>query len=468
MPPRRPASRPPDGHSDHQLGPWRQEHHRPAQPVGLPSDTDVAVVGAGLAGLALAHRLKQRDPGLRVAVLEARHVGAGATGMSTGVAGPGVGGDICYLTQRFGPDTAARMFRATQQAVEDTISLVASTGANCDLTISGQVLAAHTREHLARLTKQATAFSQAGIDVPLLNAEQVRQRLAGDHFLGALLYPRVATLDPWKLCQALHAKLTGQGVTVLEHTPVRRVLGGPRPAVQTDCGTLHSRHVVVATDGYSASLGVLPNRVLPLDTHVLCTEPLDEPRLQALGWTCGDVIVDSRNFFSYVRLAPDRRVVMGGGRIAYRTGRTARDHQDSEQAWTRVERELRTLLPTIGDLPVQRRWYGTTGATLDRLPVVGQLPSQPNVWFAGAWCGHGIALSAGTATQLADVLLESRDPAELGLPWWRGSAPAVPPPPLRGVGVRNYIRLLDAADRRLDRRQFRRQQPEAALAARQG
>lgn len=47
-------------------------------------DVDLVVIGAGLAGLAAAYYVTEYRPELAVAVVEAKHVGAGATGRSMG------------------------------------------------------------------------------------------------------------------------------------------------------------------------------------------------------------------------------------------------------------------------------------------------------------------------------------------------------------------------------------------------
>src|SRR5438105_6475445 len=65
--------------------------------------TDVAIVGAGLTGLSAAYHILVRQPGRRVIVLEAEQIGAGASGRSTGMLGPGVGQNLMTLVRRFGP-----------------------------------------------------------------------------------------------------------------------------------------------------------------------------------------------------------------------------------------------------------------------------------------------------------------------------------------------------------------------------
>ena len=62
----------------------------PAQPV--PAEIDVAVVGGGLTGLSTALHLVRARPGWKVTVFEAARIGAGASGRSTGIVGPGMTG----------------------------------------------------------------------------------------------------------------------------------------------------------------------------------------------------------------------------------------------------------------------------------------------------------------------------------------------------------------------------------------
>lgn len=75
---------------------------------------DVAVVGAGLAGLSCAYHLAERAPGLDIAVVDAEQPAAGASGRGTGLLGPRAGPALDRAVRRFGPRTAGRMHRASQ------------------------------------------------------------------------------------------------------------------------------------------------------------------------------------------------------------------------------------------------------------------------------------------------------------------------------------------------------------------
>src|SRR6202165_683374 len=79
-------------------------------------DVDIAVVGAGLAGLTVA--LEAARLGASVAVLEGRHVGWNASGHQLGTVMPGYGLPIGDLIARSGFDEAPEVWALSQQGAE--------------------------------------------------------------------------------------------------------------------------------------------------------------------------------------------------------------------------------------------------------------------------------------------------------------------------------------------------------------
>lgn len=187
--------------------------------------------------------------------------------------------------------------------------------------------------------------------------------------------------------------------------------------------------------------------MIPMQAHVVLTAALAPDRLAQLGWPGRQAIVESRNFFGYYRLTADDRLLFGGGRPTVHE-RGASGSRPHARTWARVENELRDRFPDLADVPIADRWYGTIGCTLDRLPIVGPLPGLPDVWFSGAWSGHGLAMSVVCAELVAGLMNGATEGAGGDLPWVRGRAPGLPPGRrLRSTGVRAYLRSLDVADK---------------------
>jgi gamma-glutamylputrescine oxidase len=434
-------------------------------PLAGPTEARVVVVGAGVAGLALAYHLTRLVPPDELLVLEAGRTGDGASGRSTGIVGPGVGGPATALVKRYGADVARAMFGASLSGVAAMRRLVKSLPDDCELTNTYQLVAANAAGHTARLTAQAKTLRDLGFDVSYLDRDRTALRLGTDRYHGALLYPDIATVNPWRLCQVLKSALRSAGVRVAEGTQVSTVDGGD-PVTLTAAGhRVRARTVVLATDGFTRTTGLYKRAIAAVRTHVVSTAPLPESLLARTGWDGDGALIDSRSFFNYFRLTADRRLFFGGG-PAIPEERSSTGKVAAIQA--RILRELVDVFPALADVEVTDFWSGVTGSTFDRIPIVGPVPDQPGVWFAGAWCGHGLAMSALTAEMLAPcvageaqwpVALDQqgcvvRGPAlgpdqqgDVLLPWLRGTAGWIPSGPVGGVALGAYLSSLDLTDR---------------------
>ncbi|MFY9821352.1 MAG: FAD-dependent oxidoreductase, partial [Thermoanaerobaculia bacterium] len=132
----------------------------------LPQGTtfaDVAIIGGGLTGLSAAHHLLASRPGARIVVLEAERLGAGASGRTTGMLGPGVGQSFASLVRRLGLTKAQALYRATLKAVEYVRDLVAAEGIECELEMTGQIVVARSQAGRARLQAQTALFDACAL-----------------------------------------------------------------------------------------------------------------------------------------------------------------------------------------------------------------------------------------------------------------------------------------------------------------
>lgn len=423
---------------------WEQscEHPQFSAPA-VPGRVDVAVIGGGLTGLSAALHLVRARPGWTVVVLEAGRVGAGASGRSTGIVGPGVGTGITSLTSRFGPRVSRRMFRYSQDAVDAVVKLVNDEQIACDLTPSAHLLCASTQGQASRLGREWQTFTKLGLPTPLLGRDDLASLLGHDRYLSALEYQPVMLVNPLKLTLGLATAAARAGVQILEHSPVTGLQADPG-AVQLRVGdrsALQAAMVVVATDGYTPPDLPYGRRTFAVRTHVLATEPLSSGQRAALGWSGREAVIDQRTFFSYYRFDAEGRLLFGGGPVCVPQA----GPQASVAVWERLERELRQLMPALGQVRITHRWSGLTSAALDELPVVGAVPRQPGVYYAGAWRGHGLALSVANGSWLANRLAHGSD--DFTLPWHRSRTGSPALGPLRSVGVRAYVRTFRTLDR---------------------
>ncbi|WP_079166143.1 NAD(P)/FAD-dependent oxidoreductase [Streptomyces oceani] len=423
------------------------QRRRPEAPARDPHTghalVDVAIVGAGLTGLSAALHLLRQRPHWSVLVLEADRVGAGASGRSTGIVGPGVGGRIRQLHKRYGADTARGVYEYSQECVRTVVRLVEDEGIDCAMSPSTHLLCATTQAQAEMLRREERAFAGLGIDVPFLPRRPLSERLGHPSYFGALAYQPVVQLNPLALSLGLADAVVRAGGRVAEQSPVTGIRphnGGSRLRVGP-YGQVDARQVVVATDGYTPPGLPHGRRIVPVRTHVLATRQLSAAERAALRWSGHEAVIDQRFFFSYYRFDETGRLLFGGGPVC---GVNA-SRKFSERVWSRLAREFARRFPALDHVPFTHRWSGLTGATLDRIPLLGPLPRQPGVLFAGAWTGHGLAMSVGCGPTIADLLTEEHTPTTR--PWLRSRTGTPRLGPLQPAFVRSYVTAMDAVDR---------------------
>jgi gamma-glutamylputrescine oxidase len=412
---------------------------------------DVAVIGAGLTGLSAALHLLRREPGATVVVLEAAQVGAGASGRSTGMFGPGVGQSFASLVKRLGLETAAELYRATLRAVGALGALVNEEKIDCELLRSGQLVVARNGASRSRLERVGGLLASAQLPGALLDDHALARRLRLEPASGegpaALWLPDAGTLHPGKLVAGLAGAVIARGGRIFEGARVHSV-GHEQPVrLALEGAEVIADQVVIATAGYSGDLGVLRGRVMPVHLQAMVTEPLDGEQKAALGWAQREGVLDARRLFSYFRLTCDDRVVFGGGAPRYRFG-AATGEQPAPRALDALEHELTQLLPSGARPRVSGGWTGVIGYVLDALPLIGRWRENPAVVHAVGWCGHGVALSVASGAHVTELLRGDR--AASTLAWQRSAAPYVPIEPLRwlsfqaAVGAMSWLDGLEA------------------------
>lgn len=419
----------------------------------LPQGTtraDVAVIGGGLTGLSAAYHLLAARPGARVVLLEAERLGAGASGRTTGMVGPGVGQSFAALVRRLGLMKARAAYRATLRAVEYARELIRDERIECELAMTGQLVIARSDAARARLATQAHLFDTTGIPHETLSDAKLAERIhlapaRGHHGPAGLRLPLAGILHPMKLVAGLAARVIERGGQIFEKARVSSMSSGRPVRIETQGGgAILADEVVAATAGYTQEIGLLRGRMLPLHLQVLVTQPLDREAREAIGWQGREGVLDARRIFNYFRLTSDDRIVFGGGMPRYRWGGATVDG-DADRAIDRLRLELHRMFPAAARLEVASGWTGVIDYTADALPAIQRSKRNPAIVHVVGWCGHGIALAVASGEWL--VALMSGDARNEDLPWFRNDPPLIAPELVRWVGFQSSVQWMSWLDR---------------------
>jgi glycine/D-amino acid oxidase-like deaminating enzyme len=356
----------------------------PSVPTGRGAGpVDVVVVGAGVTGCSCALALAQA--GLRVRVIEAREVAAGASGRNGGFALRGLAPSYDAAREALGSDTASRLWRLTEHALDRIADLAGDA-----LRRSGGLRLAVDSAEREALRREHDALGEDGFAVEWL--DPLPEPLA-PLFAGALVHPGDGALSPALWVRRLASAAVAAGAEV--------VVG--RALERDELEALPAGDVVVAVDGATAALlPELASWVTPVRGQVLSTEPLRSFRYARPHY--------ARWGYDYWQQLPDGRLVLGGKRdVSFATERTAADATTPA-----VQRELEALAAAlVGFAPrVEHRWSGCWGETPDSLPLVGRVPGTDRLWVAGGYSGHGNVLGFACGALVAEAIL-GREPEEL-------------------------------------------------------
>jgi glycine/D-amino acid oxidase-like deaminating enzyme len=165
---------------------------------------------------------------------------------------------------------------------------------------------------------------------------------------------------------------------------------------------------------------------------MVLTEPVPDV-LEAIGWTGGECITDSRHLVHYFRTTPDGRIAFGwgGGRVVPGARLDGRAELDDEVI-AQVERDLVRFFPRLTGRSIEHAWGGPIDVSPTHLPVVGGFDSG-RIHYAFGYTGNGVGPSHMVGRILASLALGRRDdPTRLAIV----EPPPVrlPPEPLRYLG----------------------------------
>ena len=263
-----------------------------------PTTADLVVVGAGFTGLWTAVTAKLRSPDRDVVLLDAEHVGFGATGRNGGFISDSVTHGLAHGLARW-PDQIATLLEVGRDNLSGLVDDLQSAGIAPDLSLVGKTIVATTPHQAASLPALAELLARHGEDAELLDAAGVRADVDSPTYLGGI---RVRTgggvMDPVALAVGLRDWALRLGVRMHEQTPVVRVEGAH---VVTPLAVVRARQVVVATNAFRNPVRRLRKYVVPVYDHVLVTEPLSAGQWAALGWRDRQGLTDAGNQFHYYR-----------------------------------------------------------------------------------------------------------------------------------------------------------------------
>ena len=363
------------------------------------SQPNVAIIGAGAIGLAIAWRLA--DAGCPVNLFERGAAGRGASWAAAGMLAAGVETEP-------GEETLLGLTRLSQKRWPDFArALEAASAIDIGYRDEGTLVVALTRDDAEQLHSQAAFQRGCGIALDWLDGDAARRREPhlSPRAVGALYSPLDHQVDNRRLVTALLAAIRTIGVALHEHCEAAiDIAGGRAIGVQAGDRRVAADIVIVCAGAWSRTVPGLPPAarppVRPIKGQMLALR-MDPaaPLIRHVVWMPKGYLVPRR----------DGRLLVG----ATVEERGFDDAITAGGVYGLLDAAWRTV-PAIEELPIDEIWTGFRPGSRDDAPILGPSPIDGLV-FATGHHRNGILLTPITAETISDYVVTGRVPEAI----WR-------------------------------------------------
>jgi glycine/D-amino acid oxidase-like deaminating enzyme/nitrite reductase/ring-hydroxylating ferredoxin subunit len=371
--------------------PWLDVESRAEHaPLAGDSRTEVAVVGAGIAGLATA--LLLAEEGRQVTVVEMDRVGAGATGYTTAKVSSQHGMIYDGLISKHGESKARAYAEANEAALALIAGWVEERSIECGWrrrSAFAYVLSEGERE---RAAKEADAAARLGLPAGLVHETPLPYPVAA-----AVRFEDQAEFDAYLFVAGLARELVAAGGTIAERTRATGLDEGSPNRLETDRGTLTADHVVVASHYPFLDRALVFPRASAQRSYSIAVRIAGEPP--------EGMFISAEGPTRSIRAAPregGELLLVGGEGHKVGQGGGTQVRYDRLEEFAREHWEVGST---------DYRWSTQDAVPADGVPLIGRLtPRSKSAWMATGFAKWGMTNGVAAAMVLADAIAGRESP----------------------------------------------------------
>jgi sarcosine oxidase subunit beta len=352
----------------------------------LPESAEVAIVGAGIMGLAVAYNLAKNYGIREIVVIDQTYLCGGASGRNGG-----------GVRAQWSNEANIQLM---QQSLELCREFAREHRINTWFRQGGYLFLARDDQTAAKLAEGVRVQNACGVRTELLDSNQLRRvvpELSAEGVVAASYNPDDAVVFPWPFvwgyaegARALGVRIRTFARAIGIETEGRRVA-----ALVTDKGSIKTRIIVNAAGALSPEIAVMVGLDLPTHPHrheICSTEPL-KPWLKPL-------VADLSNGL-YFSQSTRGELVGGIGNPRVPAGP---DQNSSYRFLALYSRALLRCCPPLGAVKILRQWAGLYDISADGNPIVGAVDEIEGFYLVSGFMGHGFMMAPVVGRLLAQLI----------------------------------------------------------------
>jgi glycine/D-amino acid oxidase-like deaminating enzyme len=353
------------------------------QPLKGEIEADVAIAGAGIAGILTAWQLSQS--GLNVVVVEKNRVIENTTGNTTAKLTSQHNLIYDFLIKKHGKDTAKAFADANQQAITNIRQLSEKLSIDCDFEPGDTYVYTERDDKLKDINKEVEAAITLGLPASFETKIELPIEIKG-----AIKFADQAQFHPRKFLLGVSDQMVKDGVKIYEQTEVVDIEPGPNPALKAKSGSVRAKYIVGATKypfwrselfeeatwtKLSYALGVKLRSDYPRNMYITTEHPVRSIRSHPYH---------------------DGRLLVFGGESHEMT----KDYNKDEHYQNLIE----DVTNRFEVEEILYRWIAGDVMPSDRMPYIGRYPGEKNVFIITGFHAWGLAWGMAASEIIRDEI----------------------------------------------------------------
>lgn len=367
-----------------------------------PINTQVAVIGAGIAGLSVAYCLAKA--GKQVVVLEDGLIGSGETGRTTAHIANALDDRYSEIENLFGEDGARYAAESHTAAIDLIEKICTDENIDCDFKRVDGYLFLHPSDKQKSLDEEQAATHKAGIATEMIYSVPGIPSESGP----SLKFPHQAQFHPLKYLNGLAEAVVGMGGKIYTKTHADKVEEG---LVEANGFKIEAEQIVVATNTPFNDWATMHTKQAPYRSYVIVAKVPKDKVEPALWWDTGDQnSVWPSMPYNYVRTQPydEQYDLLIHGGADHKTAQANKEDEPEEKRYARLKTWLRERFPQAEDIVY--RWSGQVMEPVDDLGYIGKNPGDDNIYIVTGDSGNGMTHGTLAGILITDLITGKENP----------------------------------------------------------
>lgn len=375
---------------------WMEETILSPPPLTRNIETDICIVGTGIAGLTCAYLLLQE--GKHVVVLDKGQIAGGQSARTTGHLTWILDDRYTDLKKLFGEEGIFYAAHSHRTAVDRIEEIIQANQIDCDFQRLNGYLFVPPGDSLDILDQELAAIKQAGMQGSKIDRAPIKSFDTGP----CLEFPDQAQFHILKYLSGLVKAILRKGGQIYSYTSVQDCIDGEPCKVITDKHhEITAKAVIVATDTPINDRFMMHTKQAAYRTYVISAQI---PK----GYVPIGLYWDTPDPYHYIRIQKHATnsekdwLIIGGE--DHKTGQD----QDAEGRYALLESWARERFPQMEK--VEYRWSGQIIEPIDSLAFIGRNPHDQHTYIVTGDSGNGLTHGTIAAILMTDLIVGKRSP----------------------------------------------------------